>query len=257
MAEEEEELRLAAVWKTIRGTLKTELLAGNIPAEPREMKPKEVYQKFVDQNIIDYTDKKVKEKFGRMLRLLRSKHKNGDLDNEDKPTKPIEWAKSAAKHVLRHWFRDGTISSSFENEEIEQIWKDHCKDNAAFKRMKYDEAFVRRIKSVRDDHQKKVKRCEDDLKAYTAAKLNHPTPLFDHRGKPQWNGSEAQRQLKELIAEGLPDGKEPRELWLANQEFQKYELRCFRDHIYQEKRLQKFNRYVENLRKEKIEKLQY
>jgi hypothetical protein len=245
------------VWKEIRGQLKVGLLAGSIPAEPTEMKPKEVYQTFLDLEMIDYTDKKVREKFCRMLRLLRSKHRNGDLVNEDQPNKPIEWAKSAAKHVLRQWFRAGIISSSFEKEEIAQIWEDHCKDHAAFKRMKYDDAFIRRIKSVRDDHEKKVKRCEVDLNAYTAAKLNHPTPLLNHRGEPQWNGSEAQKQLKELMAIGEHIGKEPKKLWAGNTEFQKYSLKSFRDHIYQEKRLQKFNRYLEHLKQKKINALQY
>jgi hypothetical protein len=44
------------------------------------------------------------------------------------------------------------------------------------KEMAYDEAFVRRFKSVQDDHQKKVLRCEEDLSAYTVSKMNHPTP---------------------------------------------------------------------------------
>ena len=246
------------LWKEVRGKLKAALLAGNIPVEPREMRPKEVFQTlFADCEAVDYTDHKVKEKFCRMLRTLRSKHKNGDLENEEKATKPIEWAKSAAKHVLRQWFRDSIISISFENKEIEQIWKDHCKDHAAFKKMKFDEAFIRRIKSVRDDHVKKVKRCEEDLKAYTAAKLNHPTPQFNHRGEPQWNGSEAQKQLKELIASGGHIEKEPKELWAGNTEFRKYLLKSFRDHIYQEQRLQKFNRYVESLKQQKINALQY
>jgi hypothetical protein len=213
------------VWKEIRGVLKTGLLAGTIPLEPKEMRPKEVYQElFVDATIIDYQDKKTQEKFCRMLRSLRAKQKNGDLENEDDSSKPIVWAKSAAKQVLRTLFRDGTISTALEDTEIEQIWNDHCNDHPAFKRMAFNEAFVRRIKSVRDDHQKKVMRCEEDLTAYTAAKANHPTPELNRRGEPQWHRSEAQRLLKELIAREEHVGKQPRDLWDANNEFQIYSL---------------------------------
>jgi hypothetical protein len=245
-------------WKEVRGLLKAAILAESIPVESKEMKPKEVFKKFVHIDTLDYKDKKTQEKFARMLRLLRSKQKNGDLADENLSTKPIEWAKSAAKQVLRGLFRDGTISTSFkEKSEIEQIWNDYCKDHRAFKRMKCDDAFVRRIQSVRDDHLKKMKRCEEDLKAFTAAKQNHPTPFLNKFGEPQWNGSEAQKHLKELIARNGHVGKAPAELWEANIEFQKYRKKAFRDHIYQEQRLQKFNNYVEQLKQKKIAALQY
>jgi hypothetical protein len=63
--------------------------------------------------------------------------------------------------------------------------------------------------------------------------------------------------LKELIAREEHVGKQPRDLWDANNEFQIYSLKTFRDHIYQEKRLLKFNHYVEHLKKSKLEALQY
>lgn len=245
-------------WKQVRDLLKGALLAETIPVESKEMRPKEVLQNLVHIEHLDYKDKKTQEKFARMLRMLRSKHKNGDLANENLSNKPIEWAKSAAKQVLRGWFRDGTISTSFkETAEIEQIWNDYCKNHRAFKRMKCDDAFARRITSVRDDHMKKVKRCEDDLKAFTVAKQNHPTPPLNRFGEPQWHGSEAQKQLKQLIARNEHVGKAPAELWEANIEFQKYRKRAFRDHIYQEERLKKFNNYVEQLKQKKVAALQY
>jgi hypothetical protein len=48
------------VWKEIRVVLKAGLIAGTIPEEPKEMRPKEVYQKFVGATI-DYRDKKHKK----------------------------------------------------------------------------------------------------------------------------------------------------------------------------------------------------
>jgi hypothetical protein len=91
----------------------------------------------------------------------------------------------------------------------------------------------------------------------TVAKMNHPTPSLNWHGEPQWHGSEAQRLLKELIVRDEHIGKQPKELWLKKKEFQIYSLKTFRDHIYQEKRLRKFNQYVEHLKKEKLDELQY
>jgi hypothetical protein len=245
-------------WKEVRDRLKAAILAGTIPVESKEMRPKAVYQQFVNSENIDYTVNKTKEKFARMLRSLRSKHKNGDLAIEGQSKVVILWAKSAAKQILRKWFRDGTILTTFETKgEIDQIWKDHCKDHAAFKKMKNDGDFIRRIKSVRDDHLKKEERCQGDLQAYTIAKLNHPTPELNARGEPQWNGSEAQKKLKELVANDQHAGKKPKELWDANNDFQRYSLRSFRDHIYQEQRLIKMNNYVEQLKQAKMAELQY
>lgn len=257
MTQEGETLPTDDAWKEVRGLLKAAIVAGEIPLEPRKMRPKEVYDKYLDATTIDYNNKKSQEKFTRMLRGLRAKHMNGDLEKESE-SKAIEWSKSAAKQVIRAWFRDGTLSTTFtDKKDLQKIWEDHCRAHAAFKKMKYDEAFIRRIQSVRDDHLKKVKRSEEDLAAYTVAKLNHPTPELNGRGEPKWNGSEAQKQLKELIAKQEHVGKEPRELWTNNNEFQKYGLKSFRDHIYQEQRLQKFQNYVEQLKQAKIAALQY
>ena len=258
---EEEGATDTAQWKEVRDLLKAALLTGDIPIDPTKMRPKAAFDKFVLPRgfAMDYTNKQYQGKFTRMLRMLRKKHENGDLKNEDDvKNKPIEWGKSAAKQFLKKAFREGTISTTYKNEELIQIWNGVCKDHPAFKRIKYDyESFSRRMNSIRDDYLRKVQRCKDDLNAYKAAKNNHPTPTLNSRGEPQWNGSEAQKQLKELIANDGHIGKEPKDLWADNAVFMAYSLTSFRDHIYQEKRLLKFNRYVENLRQEKLASLQY
>ena len=120
-----------------------------------------------------------------------------------------------------------------------------------------DDAFVRRLKSVRNDHLKKVERCQKDLEAYNNAKKNHPTPALNIRGEPQWHGSAAQNFLKESVEAGQHKEVEPKELWESKPEYQVYALKTFRDHIYQEGRLRKFSHYVDLLKKKKIDELQY
>lgn len=247
-------------WKQLRGILKAAILAQEIPVESKVMPPKAVWQKYKDANhpdievvVGDYTGKP-REKFTRILRSLRKKHQEGDLENEDKP-KIIKWSKSAAKQLLKKCFREKVIPSNYG--DAEQVWKDHCKNEAAFARMQYDDTFVRRLGSVRDDYIKKVERSKKDQEAYNLAKQNHPTPKLDSRGRPQWNGSTAQKLLKEMIAEGKHVGKQPETIWKSKEAYRVYSLQTFRDHIYQEQRLLKFRNYTESLRKKKFDELQY
>ena len=252
-------------WNAIRDTLKAGILAGEIPVDTKALPPKALYERFLNSNhpafIFHYADKKAQDKYTRILRTLRKKHMDGDLANESEPTKPIEWGKSAAKQFLKKGFRDGTIVCEFtEKHEVEEIWNHHCKDHIAFQRMEFDDAFVRRIKSVRDDFVKKQKRCADDLVAYTIAKKNHPTPAHNSRGEPHWNGSAAQKLLKEIVAKGDHVGVAPsvlREATKYHGIFLVYSKETFRDHIYQEERQLKFENYLSQLKKAKIDALQY
>ena len=245
-------------WKALRDMLKSQILADEIPVEPSLMKPKTAWQKLKDAGhaaiqFVDYEDKGQREKFTRMLRSLRKKHKDGDLENEGK--KQIVWAKSAAKQHLKQCFKERVIPADYTDPK--QVWDNQCKDHRAFARMAFDEAFVRRLDSVRKDYLKKVERCEKDRHAYEVAKQNHPTPEFNCRGEPQWNGSAAQALLKEMVEKGEHKGIEPKTIWSSREEYQAYSLQTFRDHIYQEERLQKFRNYLCLLKKRKLESLQY
>ena len=66
----------AEKWQALRTFLKELLLTGEIPMEPSEMRPKAVYLQYQDKDVfhvVDYDDKKSKEKYGRLLlSLLRS-----------------------------------------------------------------------------------------------------------------------------------------------------------------------------------------
>lgn len=241
-------------WKVVRSVLKEGLLGGAIPVEPKAMKPKAVYQIYAQQEHESFLAIPYGDKFTRTLRALRKKHMNGDLENEDKP-KAIVWRKSAAKQVLKQAFRSKLIPSDYTS--AENVWNEHCKDHDAFKRMEFDDAFVRRLKTVKEDYEKKLARSLVDLNAFNLAKKNHPTPEFDFWGRPQWHGSKAQELLKDLIKHGKYKGMKPADLWASKEEWKVYDKRTFRDHIYQEERLIKFQRYVELLKQKKTDALQY
>ena len=92
-------------WKAVRKLLKTGLLEQAIPVNPKDKPPKAVWQTYVDNNnagilCVDYSDKRIRDKFTRMLRGLRKKHKDGDLENEDKKIISL-WGESVAKQFLK------------------------------------------------------------------------------------------------------------------------------------------------------------
>jgi hypothetical protein len=105
--------------------------------------------------------------------------------------------------------------------------------------MKYDENFTRRLRGVLSDFQSKKKRAEQDQESYDDFRANHPEKATNHRGEPRWEGSEAQRQLKEDIANQYHWDKTPKELWEHPERtvYKDLPLTVFRDHIYQEERL--------------------
>ena len=245
-------------WQTVRELLKQGLLAAEIPLDGKEMRPKAVWQKCKtsgnqDIECVDYDTVPVRNKFIRMLRSLRKKHGDGDLEHEGK--KAIVWGKSAAKQYLRKCFRDKVIPADYQ--DAKEVWTNHCAGHVEFERMVCDAAFARRLGTVRDDYLKKRDRCEKDLAAYLVAKRNHPTPVLNSRGEPQWNGSDAQKLLKQAIEKEEHAGLTPAALWESKAEYKVYSLQTFRDHIYQEERLVKFHNYLRLLKKRKQDALQY
>jgi hypothetical protein len=172
----------------------------------------------------------------------------------------IDWEKHPAKFFLRDGFYNGAIPMKYMTKEggpgPRAIWEEHCKDSPLFRGMEYNSNFTSRLRTVRNDCEKKFARAEDDQKAYDNFRSLYPRPTHDHKGIPLWDGSDAQRLLKQLMAEGKHVGVEPKNLWENEDKelrkaFQVYTLDVFRKHIYQEKRLWKLHNYLEEEGKKK------
>ena len=167
----------------------------------------------------------------------------------------IDWKNSAAKQVLKKLFREKTVPAEYSKTiGPKKVWEDYCQNDPAFVGMSYGETFTSRLRSVRDDHLKKVSRAERDQKAFNNFRENHERPTHDHRGKPLWDGSDAQKFLKEDMEAGKHENKTPAQLWASRPAYKVYDLPVFRDHIYQEKRLKKFENYTIQERSKKMMK---
>ena len=135
-----------------------------------------------------------------------------------------------------------------------QVWDVNCKDHHHFKGMSYDDAFVRRLRDVRDDHNKKRGRAKADKEAFDNFCRLQPVQAFDHRGLARWEGSRAQELLREDMDDELHTSLAPIALWETRDEYEEYPLEFFRDHIHQEKRLQKYHNFLVELEQKKKDK---
>ena len=121
----------------------------------------------------------------------------------------------------------------------------NCADSFEFKidGMECGDTFERRLKTLREQFRRDKGRAKSDVKALKLAMRNHPAPSHNHRGEPQWNGSAAQRLLKEDVAAGkhLVVGFKPSLLRLdANRpECREFSVGTFRWKLQQEIRTKK------------------
>lgn len=180
-------------------------------------------------------------------------------DDEKKEKEPsIDWTNSAAKLFLKKAFKEELIPLKYMRKEggpgPRFIWDKFCAGTPAFNRMQYGSRFTSRLATVRNDHYAKASRSEIDQNAYDNFRQRHPRPTHDHKGLPLWDGSDAQRLLKEDMANGLHEKGDPIDLWVERAEYQVYDLQVFRDHIYQEQKLWKLHNWLQ-LEEEKKKKV--
>jgi len=103
--------------------------------------------------------------------------------------------------------------------------------------------FKRCLAALRKAITKDKNRAHDDKTEVARVIRNHPPPTHDHKGEPQWNGSDAQRLLKEDVANGkhLEDKMTPTKMRMAPDRPQHREFLpdTFRWKIHQEVRTKK------------------
>ena len=102
------------------------------------------------------------------------------------------------------------------------------------------EKFCSRLSRLRVQVKREVKRSDDDLAAFNNFKANNIAHAVTAHGYPEWEGSDAQKQLKKDIDDGYHDLLEPKELWLFREVYDDFPLVVFKDHIYQEVKTRKY-----------------
>jgi hypothetical protein len=186
-----------------------------------------------------------KKNFANNLRTLRNTIQR-EKDNIGKPQLPA-WRTSEAKKDLRRLLLEDSQTRNKDPEDVhksnplfEQYPLDRFKDN-----------FKNLLESVLED-ETAVKFDEEAIKKDN--RLYPTQPICSH-GHPRWDGSTAQRLLKDAIKNGEHTNKKPKELFHSNiAAYGPFGLNVFRGHIYQEDRSNRETSYWLDRKKKEIEK---
>ena len=135
-----------------------------------------------------------------------------------KKKEPTPW--EIAKPLLEKDCLDGTVTDDMKPKAVHELKPQH----KAVKHERFRDNFNRMKKAVVELRD----RAEDD-----AIALLHDRSLC-HAAEGQWDGSEAQRLLKEAVDRDEHKRMAPKQLWLSDNEHQKFPLSIFRPHIHQE-----------------------
>jgi hypothetical protein len=100
----------------------------------------------------------------------------------------------------------------------------------------YKKNFATNLRNLRKSLQSLQDRADEDQEAVLHDLAAFPRSPVHPRGHPRFDGSAAQRLLKQLVDNGEDEGLLPKEIWLTRLEYQEFPLKVFRDHVSQERR---------------------
>jgi hypothetical protein len=169
------------------------------------------------------------------LSTLQNTINDGETQSkEDKmaPKKKKGWRYCATKKLLSEDILSGAIPEDMH-------WHDVYWQRPEYAESKWD-LFAGRLDSLRQQISHAKDRNTTEEAALVHDRALFPIPTHNHRGEPRWDGSEAQRLLKEDVAAGIHETMKPQQLYQTHPQYNDYSLAVFRGHLYQEVRFVKF-----------------
>lgn len=156
--------------------------------------------------------------------------------------KAVPWQHSEAKKVLTSDILDGSASSDMSWRQVFAMREDLYTP--------YKKNFATNLRNLRKSLKSLQERADEDRAAVVHDLALFPRSSVNPRGEPRFDGSEAQRLLKQDVAnEDEGEGLKPMAFWLSRDEYQVFRLVVFRDHLYQERNQRLRKSYWLNLNK--------
>lgn len=152
----------------------------------------------------------------------------------------VSWRKSDAKKILAKDIKEGVVTLGLDATQVYQM------HDGIFLAYEFKN-FKANLKTLLLGNTTNLKLAEFD---HAALEL-HPEAADSSSNIPKWNGSDAQRLLKEDVRTGLNNTLSPMELYRSREEYQTFPLDKFRYHIYQEVRSLKKSAFWETTAKKK------
>lgn len=147
----------------------------------------------------------------------------------------VTWNKSDAKRLLERDLATGLIPISGREMGSLEVYASRP-EYAAYPL----DIFTRRLASLRVIARGQNARRASDAAALTHDRLLRPQGTHETNGVLRWEGSAAERLLKDDITNGLNTQMAPKTLYTTRAEYQLFSLETFRGHIYQEIKRRKF-----------------
>ena len=120
------------------------------------------------------------------------------MPTEEKEDDKKEWKNSKGKELLLKGLRDGSIPLDGKDMPPKEVYtlRPEFADYGGYKN------FPSRLRSARKTIIEKNDRASSDLAAFTHDRLLYPEAPHNYRGEPRWDGSDAERLLKQDIDDG-------------------------------------------------------
>lgn len=155
----------------------------------------------------------------------------GKVANVKRPT----WSKSEQRERLRKDLASGKVSTDVKATKPKDVFRQEYDFDGNYNR------FSSRLRSLQKIVAKGQQLAADDFALLQATMEGKETsPKTGSNGKPRWEGSAAEMFLRVAVADGLVVGNKPSELRALNPVYKLFSGKVFRDHIYQEKKTQKY-----------------
>lgn len=189
--------------------LHSELTAGNIPLEMKDMGPREVHDQYAKTMEFQMESMEYGDLFCKRLHEVREKVKN------EIPV--LKWNQEhPARRLLYDEIKAGRIPLEEKEMSAAEVYYNYYQTlEFQMRGMEYDDTFARRLKDLRTQMSRDKTRASEDEEAFKVAIKNNPVPQLNHKGKPQWNGSLAQKKLEKDMKAGKHTTMAPQELWAS------------------------------------------
>ena len=154
-----------------------------------------------------------------------------------------DWATSEGRKLLFADIRSGRIPATMSWQAAYQLRPEFVVGTKANPTAeKAESLFEGRLKSARGILAEKDQRAVSELALLRADRLIHPVPATNHQGEPRWEGSEAQKLLKDDVKKLKHEGMKPLAYYASRPQYKAWHFSAatIAGHVKQEVRLLKF-----------------
>lgn len=171
---------------------------------------------------------------------------------EERRPKNIDWKNSAARDIIIQDLESGLLSLDRNEMPARMAWDLMYKNMIEFKDVLYTQ-FRDRLNDHRKVMSAKKIESKRQLDLFNYSKTLHPPKEKNSKGEPIWENHPAQELLRKDVADMKHKEMKPQALQASRHEYQVFDSKVFRDHIYQEIRRNKFMNYLNDKREMEAE----